>query len=78
MFGNEDHPYYWLFQIFQNSVHTLWFKTVFLPFLLSFEAGYVFAIFGSTPVGAMIGAVIGVGISVLSYMRISSKMNHNR
>ncbi|MCW3976581.1 MAG: hypothetical protein NWE77_01465 [Candidatus Bathyarchaeota archaeon] len=73
MFGNEDHPYNWLFQIFQNSVHTVWFRTVFLPFLLSFEAGYVFAILGSTPVGAVIGVVMGAITSVLSYMRIPSK-----
>lgn len=68
MFGDESHPYHWLFQIFQNSVHMLWFKTTFLPFLLSLEAGYMFAFFGSTPVGAVIGMFIGAGASVLNYI----------
>lgn len=74
MFGDEGHPYHWLFQIFQNSVDTLWFKIMFLPFLLSLEAGFMFAFFGSTPLGATIGAAVGAVASVLSYMRISSKM----
>ena len=68
MFGDESHPYYWLFQIFQNSVHTLWFKIMFLPFLLSLEAGFIFAFFGSTPVGATTGAAIGAVASVLTYI----------
>jgi hypothetical protein len=68
MFGDEGHPYHWLFQIFQNSVPTLWFKTIFLPFFLSLEAGPVFAFFGSTPVGATIGAAIGTVASALTYI----------
>jgi len=68
MFGDEGHPYHWLFQIFQNSVTTLWFKTIFLPFFLSLEAGFVFAFFGSTPVGATIGAAIGTVASALTYI----------
>lgn len=67
MFGNENHPYHWLFQIFQNSVDALWFKTTFLPFFLSLEAGFMFAFFGSTPIGAIIGIFIGAAASVLSY-----------
>jgi len=68
MFGDEGHPYHWLFQLFQNSVTTLWFKTIFLPFFLSLEAGFVFAFFGSTPVGATIGAAIGTVASALTYI----------
>ena len=68
MFGDESNPYHWLFQIFQNSVHTLWFKVIFLPFMLSLEAGFMFAFFGSTPVGATIGAAIGAVASVLTYI----------
>ncbi len=68
MFGDTGHPYHWLFQIFQNSVSTLWFKTMFLPFFLSLEAGFMFAFFGSTPVGATIGAAIGAVASALAYI----------
>ena len=68
MFGDDSHPYHWLFQIFQSSVHTLWFKTMFLPFLLSVEAGFMFAFFGSTPAGAIIGVAIGTVASILSYI----------
>ena len=68
MFGDESHSYHWLFQIFQNSMPTLWFKTLFLPFFLSFEAGFVCAFFGSTPVGAAIGAAVGAVVSVVAYV----------
>ncbi|MFQ6052568.1 MAG: hypothetical protein ACE5K4_12885 [Candidatus Hydrothermarchaeota archaeon] len=68
MFGDESHPYHWLFQIFQNSVYTLWFQIIFLPFLLSLEAGFMFAFFGSTPVGAIMGAAIGAAASVITYI----------
>lgn len=68
MFGDKGHPCYWLFQLFQNSVHTLWFKSLFLPFLLALEAGFMFAFFGSTPLGAVLGAAIGAMASVLKYM----------
>jgi len=68
MFRDESHPYHWLFQIFQNSVHTLWFKIMFLPFMLSLGAGFIFAFFGSTPVGATIGAATGAVASVLTYI----------
>jgi hypothetical protein len=67
MFGDESHHYYWLFQSFQNSVDTFWFRMVFLPFLLSLEAGFMFAFFGSALVGAAIGVLFGVAISVSSY-----------
>jgi len=68
MFGDKSHPYHWLFQVFQNSVSTLWFKTMFLPFFLSLEAGFMFAFFGSTPVGATIGTTIGAVTSALTYI----------
>ena len=68
MFGDKGHPYHWLFQVFQNSVSTLWFKTMFLPFFLSLEAGFMFAFFGSTPVGATIGTTIGAVTSALTYI----------
>lgn len=73
MFGDEGHPGQWLFQIFQNSVDTLWFKLMFLPFLWSLEAGFMFAFFGSAPMGATIGALIGAVASVLSYIHDSLK-----
>ncbi|MCK5562706.1 hypothetical protein KAI30_00920 [Candidatus Bathyarchaeota archaeon] len=68
MFGDESHSYHWLFRIFRDSVYTLWFKTLFLPFLLSLEAGFAFAFFGSTPVGAAIGAAVGAVVSVINYV----------
>lgn len=68
MFGNESHPYHWLFQVFQNSVHNAWFRTVFLPFSLSMEAGFVFAFFGSTLVGAAIGVGVVAVTSASIYM----------
>ena len=68
MFGDKGHPYHWLFQVFQNSVSTLWFKTMFLPFSLSLEAGFMFAFFGSTPVGAIVGVAIGAVASALTYI----------
>lgn len=52
----------------RDSVYTLWFKTLFLPFLLSLEAGFAFAFFGSTPVGAAIGAAVGAVVSVINYV----------
>ncbi len=67
-FGDTDHPYHWLFQIFQASVNAWWFRTVLLPFMLSIEAGYFFAFFGSTPVGAIMGVLIGAVVSMLSYV----------
>lgn len=67
MFGDNRHPYHWLLQLFQNSMHTLWFRALFLPFLLSFEAGFLFAFFGSTPVGATIGTLVGAVAAVLDY-----------
>jgi len=86
MFGRKSHPYHWLFQIFQNSVDTFWFRIVFLPFMLSLEAGFMFAFFGSAPVGATMGTLIGAVASVLSYttrhsqesldVKESNKMNH--
>ena len=67
VFGDKGHPYHWLFQIFQDSVDTLWFKALFLPFLLSLEAGFVFAFLGATPVGAAMGALVGALVSITSY-----------
>jgi len=77
MFGPTSHPYHWLFQIFQNSVDTFWFRMVFLPFMLSLEAGFMFAFFGSTPVGATIGALIGTVASLLSYITRHSQESLN-
>jgi len=68
MFGDKGHSYHWLFQIFENSVPKLWFKTMFLPFFLSLEAGFMFAFFGSTPVGAIVGVAIGAVASALTYI----------
>lgn len=68
MFGDTGHPYHWLFQFFQNSVHTLWFRSLFLPFLLALEAGSIAAFFGSTLLGALIGVAIGAIASVIEYI----------
>jgi len=68
MFGDEGHPYQWLFQLFQNSVHTFWFQSLFLPFLLSLQGGFMVAFFGSTPLGAALGAAVGAVASVLRYI----------
>lgn len=69
MFGHESHPYRWLFEIFQNSVDTSWFRILFLPFMLPLRVGFMFAFYGSTPVGATMGALIGAVASVVSYIR---------
>lgn len=77
MFNEEGHPYHWLFEVFYNSFDAVWFQTLFFPFLLSSSAGPIFAIFGSIPVGAVIGIAIGAVASVLSYTWTSRKMSRH-
>ena len=72
-FGSQNHPNYWLFKLFQDSADDLWFRIVFLPFvllvLLLSAAHYspLYAVFASAPFGAVIGLVIGILTSVVSY-----------
>jgi len=75
MFGGENHPYRWLYESFQASFDTLWFKAVFLPFILTVEILFgldsslaMYAIFASVPFGAIVGLFIGVLTSVISYL----------
>ena len=73
-FGSPTHPNHWLFVSFQASIEKLWFKILFLPFLslveiLSSSQTFVaYAVFASTPFGAIIGLVTGVITSVISYL----------
>lgn len=75
MFGSEDHPYRWLYESFQASFDKLWFKAIFLPFILTVEMLFglnsslaMYAIFASVPFGAVVGLSIGVLTSVISYL----------
>lgn len=68
------HPNHWLYGIFKASIGKLWFKILFLPFVSLFEilsssqTFVAYAVFASTPFGAVIGIVIGVITSVTSYL----------
>jgi hypothetical protein len=75
MFGSENHPYRWLYESFQASFDTLWFKAIFLPFIVPVETFFglnsslaMYAIFASIPFGAIVGIAVGVLTSVMSYL----------
>ncbi len=71
---SPGHPYYWLFEVFQTSSDTFWFKALFLPFIslveifAGLQISVVYAVFISTPFGAIIGLIAGTVTSVISYM----------
>lgn len=44
---------------------------------MSFEAGFMFAFFGSTPIGATIGTLIGAAASVLNYRVRKNGQSHS-
>lgn len=75
MFGSADHPYRWLYESFQASLDTVWFKVIFLPFILTVEILFglnsslaMYAIFAAIPFGAIAGIAIGVLTSVICYL----------
>lgn len=68
MFGSPSHAYYWLYRLFQVSVDTVWFQTLFLPFVMLAPHYPTVAIFTATPFGAIIGLSIGIIISVISHL----------
>jgi hypothetical protein len=67
-FGSENHPNRWLYETFQTSIDALWFRALFLPFILLAQDYPVAAVFASTPLGATIGLIIGVMTSTIDYL----------